>query len=177
MRFPFSYWSQHVWNVLNDYSLVGEGYCTPLYRTLQISNKMYIITLYEIRAFKNRFILMPAFQACFTTSKHIALICTFHSECFWKFFSTILGLSNFLLYYAGGEDTKLKYVFSWCDKYTLSRTAHNFLSNVLKRSTKASSQLFKHIQIGNISICLFLKFAPLACIKEKSPNRGNAELF
>ena len=98
-------------------------------------------------------------------------------ECFLNFFSTILGLSKFLLYYAGSEDTKLKYVFSWCDKYILSHTAHNFLSNVLKQSTKASSQLFKHIQIGNISICLFLKFAPLACIKEKSPNRGNAELF
>lgn len=131
---------------------------------------MHII---KMQTFKNRFILMPTFQACFTTSKHIALICTFHScdnGALFKIFSHHLGLSNFLLYCIGSDDMKLRYIFSCYDKYTLSHTAHSFLSNILKQCTKTSPQLFKHILIGNISISLCLKFAPLTCIKEKSPN-------
>ena len=96
-----------------------------------------------MRTFKNRFILMPTFQACFTTSKHIALICTFHScdnGALFKIFSHHLELSNFFLYCIGSEDMKLRYIFSSYDKYTLNHTAHSFLSNILKQRTKTSPQ-------------------------------------
>lgn len=59
--FPFSYWNQSVWNLMDFRSLMEGGILYPLYWALQMNNKTHITTPYEMRTFKNRFILMPAF--------------------------------------------------------------------------------------------------------------------